>query len=80
MSMITMVVKLNRDFEGGTLEFPRQKWNNSDLPVGHAVMFPGTVTHYHCTHPMISGTKYSLTNWTWPPEWPQGKFHGVPNG
>ncbi len=80
MSLITMVVKLNNNFQGGDLVFPRQNWDNHDLPVGHAVMFPSTVTHCHYTRPMISGTKYSLTSWTWPPEWPEGKFHGVPNG
>jgi hypothetical protein len=79
LSLITMVVKLNNNFDGGDLIFPRQNYNNTDLPVGHAVMFPGTLTHCHYTKPMISGTKYSLTSWTWPPEWPEGKFHGVPN-
>ena len=79
LSLITMVVKLNNDFQGGDLVFPRQQYNNHDLPVGWAVMFPGTLTHYHQTTPMLSGTKYSLTSWTWPPEWPQGKQHGIPN-
>jgi hypothetical protein len=68
-SKITMNVKLNNDFEGCDLEFPRQNWNNKDLPVGWSFMWPSQVTHPHVAKPLISGTKYSLASWTHPMTW-----------
>ena len=68
-SSITLNIKLNNDYEGCNLVLPRQKFNAVDIPVGHAIIFPSTVTHPHYSEPLISGTKYSLTSWTWPPSW-----------
>ena len=69
VSLVSMLVKLNDDFTGGDLVFPRQDYNNKDLPVGHALFWPGQVTHPHQVLDVKSGTKFSLTVWTWPVPW-----------
>ena len=63
-SLVTASVKLNDDYEGAELVFPRQKKTNKDVPVGEAILFPGQVTHGHKCEELTSGTKYSLTIWT----------------
>ena len=63
-SLVTGSIKLNDDYEGGLLEFPRQKFNNSEVPVGKCLLFPGQVTHGHTSTKLMSGTKYSLTIWS----------------
>ena len=68
-TMISMVIKLNNDYTGGELEFPRQKFNNIEVPPGHAVIFPGTVSHPHRVNDLTNGTKYSFVGWTWPDTW-----------
>ena len=56
-------VKLNDTYTGAELEFPRQGYTNSDLPVGSLLVWPSLVTHPHRSTPITSGTKYSLTLW-----------------
>ena len=63
-SLVTGSVKLNDDYTGGLLEFPRQKFTNKDIPVGKCLLFPGQVTHGHLSTKLESGTKYSLTIWS----------------
>ena len=63
-SLVTGSVKLNDNYEGGVLEFPRQKINNKDIPVGKCILFPGQVTHGHLSTQLTKGTKYSLTLWS----------------
>lgn len=63
-SQVTGSVKLNDDYEGATLYWPRQKISNKDIPVGKMVLFPGMVTHGHYVDELKSGTKYSATFWT----------------
>lgn len=84
ISLITLVVKLNDDYEGGHLEFPRQGYSGKDLPVGYAQIWPSAVTHPHRVTPVTSGMRYSMTSWTWPYSWndPMGieydeKIHGL---
>ena len=63
-SLVTGSVKLNDNYKGARLYFPRQDVCNTDVPVGDIILFPGQVTHGHeCTR-LESGTKYSLTMWT----------------
>ena len=69
ISFITTVVKLNNEYEGGLLEFPRQEWNNSEVPVGYAQIWPSAITHPHTVTPVTKGTRYAFTSWTWPYEW-----------
>ena len=63
-SLVTGSVKLNDDYEGGELYFPRQKFSNKDIPIGKCILFPGQVTHGHTSQEITSGTKYSLTIWS----------------
>ncbi len=63
-SLVTGSVKLNDDYEGATLVFPRQNVTNRDIPVGKMLLFPGQVTHGHMVDPLTKGTKYSATFWT----------------
>jgi predicted 2-oxoglutarate/Fe(II)-dependent dioxygenase YbiX len=72
-SMISMVIKLNNDYTGGELEFPRQEWTNQDVEIGHAVIFSGNVTHPHRVNELTSGVKYSFVGWTWPDTWKDSK-------
>ena len=68
-SLFTLNVKLNTEFEGCDLEFPRQGWSNKDIPKGWCFIWPSKVTHPHKANPLISGTKYTLGSWTHPPTW-----------
>ena len=63
-SYITGSIKLNNDYTGAELLFPRQKFSNKDVQVGDLLLFPGEVTHPHKCAPLKSGEKYSLTMWT----------------
>ena len=63
-SLITGSIKLNEDYEGAELIFPRQNFSNINVPVGNIILFPGQVTHGHLVNELKSGVKYSLTIWT----------------
>ena len=63
-SLVTGSVKLNDDYEGATLIFPRQGVTNKDIPVGKMILFPGQLTHGHFVDELQSGVKYSATFWT----------------
>lgn len=63
-SLVTGSVKLNNDYEGADLIFPRQGISNRDIPVGKMILFPSAVTHGHECLPLQSGVKYSLTIWS----------------
>ena len=69
ISLFTLNVKLNTEFEGCELEFPRQGWSNRDIPKGWCFIWPSKVTHPHKANPLISGTKYTLGSWTHPMPW-----------
>ena len=63
-SHVTGSVKLNKNYKGGELFFPRQGISNADIPVGILLLFPGQVTHPHECVELTEGTKYSLTIWS----------------
>ena len=68
-SSISIVVKLNDNFVGGGLNFPRQNFNTRDLEVGTAIFFPGCVTHPHFVEKVDSGERYTMVGFTFPPSW-----------
>ncbi len=68
-SGFTMNVKLNTEFEGATLRFPRQEWSNKDIPKGWCFLWPSQVTHPHEADPLIGGVKYTIASWTHPVSW-----------
>jgi len=68
-STFTMNVKLNTDYEGADLYFPRQDFNNKIVPKGWCIIWPSTVTHPHETKDLTKGKKYTLASWTHPCSW-----------
>jgi hypothetical protein len=60
---VSMSVKLNDNYTGAELEFPRQGVTNASLAIGEVVAWPSLVTHPHASAPITSGVKYSLTIW-----------------
>ena len=63
VAQVSGSIKLNDEYTGAELEFPRQGFTNADLPVGSLLAWPSLVTHPHRSTPLTSGTKYSLTLW-----------------
>ena len=63
-SHVTGSVKLNSNYSGGELSFPRQGISNADIPVGKLLLFPGQVTHPHECLELTEGVKYSMTIWS----------------
>ena len=74
MSMISAAIKLNNEYSGGLLNFPRQNVTNESLKVGDAVFWPAQVTHPHESLSLESGIKYSLVLWTTRTE-DEGEFY-----
>ncbi len=63
VAQVSASVKLNDDYEGAALEFPRQQVTNSSVAVGTLLAWPSLVTHPHRSTPITKGVKYSLTIW-----------------
>ena len=63
-SLVTGSIKLNDDYEGADLVYPRQNFSNKDIPVGKCILFPGMVTHGHACQTLTKGVKYSFTIWS----------------
>jgi len=64
ISLISGSVKLNDNYTGAELYFPRQQFYNKDIEVGDLILWPSQVTHPHESLPVYEGTKYSLVLWT----------------
>jgi len=63
-SYITGSIKLNNEYSGGELFFPRQKFSNKKIEIGDLLLWPGQITHPHGSLPITEGEKYSITIWT----------------
>jgi hypothetical protein len=63
-SLVTGTVRLNDEYTGGDLVFPRQKYRNTHVPVGSMLVWPSSIQHIHYSDELKSGTKYSLVAWT----------------
>jgi hypothetical protein len=63
VAQVSASIKLNDDYTGAELRFPRQNAGNASVAVGDALVWPSLVTHPHLSTPLRSGTKYSLTIW-----------------
>ena len=63
VAQVSASIKLNDDYEGAVLEFPRQGKTNESVPVGSLLAWPSLVTHPHASTPILSGVKYSMTIW-----------------
>ena len=63
-SMVSGSVKLNDNYVGAELTFPRQHFTNRHIDRGLMLLWPGQVTHPHVCEELEEGIKYSLTLWT----------------
>lgn len=63
-SMVSGSIKLNDNYTGAELVFPRQKFTNKEVPVGSIIIWPSSLQHLHYCSDITSGVKYSLTSWT----------------
>lgn len=63
-SYITGSIKLNGNYEGGILTFPRQDFSNQEVPIGNLLVWPSQITHPHLSSKIKSGEKYSITIWS----------------
>ena len=60
-SILSGIVKLNDNYEGGETYFEDLEWDNSDVPVGSMTLFPGITSHQ--VMPVTSGVRYNATIW-----------------
>lgn len=63
VAQVSASVRLNDDYAGAALEFPRQGVDTATVPVGEAVVWPSLVTHPHLATRLERGLKYGLTIW-----------------
>jgi hypothetical protein len=56
-------VRLNDEYTGGALVLPRQRWEDSAVPVGALALWPSADSHPHHLAPITSGVKYTLRLW-----------------
>ena len=63
VAQVSASIKLNDDYAGAELAFPRQNFTNADVPVGDLIIWPSLVTHPHESKQLQNGVKYSLTIW-----------------
>ena len=63
VAQVSASVKLNDDYRGAELRFPRQGVDNSGLAVGELLAWPSLVTHPHETAALVDGVKYAVTIW-----------------
>ena len=73
-SIVTFHMKLNDQFTDGEVVFPRQNLTNKDIEIGHAVLFPGMVTHPHYSNPITSGERYAFVSFSVHANWGNGPF------
>ena len=60
--VVSLILYLNNDYEGGELHFRRQ--NVTIKPeAGDLLLFPSCYTHPHQALPVKSGIKYSIVTW-----------------
>lgn len=63
-SYISGSIKLNNNYKGGILTFPRQSVTNQETEVGDLLIWPSQITHPHNSTLLKEGEKYSITIWT----------------
>jgi hypothetical protein len=61
-SDISMIVKMNNDFEGGGTWFPKYNTLSNPDRIGTASIHPGRLTHRHGARPITSGKRYVIVS------------------
>lgn len=62
LSTFSIITKLNDDYDGGELIFPKLDYMCYNIEVGDSIIFPGSYLYPHMTKPVTSGKKYSLVS------------------
>lgn len=57
-SHLTLVVKLNDEFDGGGTWFPKYNLLSNPERIGTATIHPGMITHQHGARPIYAGRRY----------------------
>lgn len=60
--VLSVLLYLNDDYEGGELEFPHSKLKFKPEP-GSVLFFPSNFLYVHMIHPVTKGPRYALPNW-----------------
>jgi len=60
--LISALVYLNDDFEGGETDFPLQSYQVKPK-AGMICLFPSIYTHPHASLPVVKGVKYVIVTW-----------------
>jgi len=60
--VVSCVIQLNSDYEGGVLEFPNQNFRVK-LGQGDVILFPSIHTHPHTVHPVTNGQRKNVVTW-----------------
>ncbi|NBP13525.1 2OG-Fe(II) oxygenase [bacterium] len=60
--LISCVIQLNSDYEGGLLAFPYQNFSIK-LKAGDVIMFPSIHTHPHKVLPVTKGERKNVVTW-----------------
>lgn len=63
VGQVSASVRLNDDYTGAELRFPRQQYTNINQRIGKLLAWPSLVTHPHEASHLESGVKYALTIW-----------------
>ncbi len=63
VAQVSASIKLNDDYQGAELEFPRQNFSNREMKIGELIAWPSLVTHPHRSASILGGVKYSATVW-----------------
>lgn len=61
-SHLSLVVKLNDEFDGGGTYFPKYGLLSNPERVGTATIHPGQITHRHGARPIYSGRRYIIVS------------------
>jgi hypothetical protein len=61
-SHLSLVVKLNDEFDGGGTYFPKYNLLSNPERVGTATIHPGQITHRHGARPIYSGRRYIIVS------------------
>ena len=63
VAQVSASIKLNENYQGAELEFPRQNFSNREMKIGQMVAWPSLVTHPHRSASIVSGVKYRAPVW-----------------
>lgn len=61
-SHLSLVVKLNDEFDGGGTYFPKYGLLSNPERIGTATLHPGQITHRHGARPIYSGKRYIIVS------------------